>query len=433
MKKKVLIISYSYPPSNVPAAQRPYAVAKYLNKNEFDVTVITCSNADVSWGVTKDFNTEIRSVDLIKIPSYLGRRASALRQSKGDKKNGLKNKLKSKLFGLLSSMVVPDQAIFWYPKVCQYLNNNPKLITDTDVVFTSSPSFSNNLLGRFIKLKNKKVLWVAELRDFHFIETTKKVSNLKQLINKKLENSVMRKADKVSFISFAMKDIYGEFYKDYSHKFHVVYNGFDISDFENLPADKINSEKLSIFYAGSFYQGVRSPKPLLEILDVLLDNNVIDESEIEINIAGVLDLGLLDDLKTYKSYACINLLGSMPRTEVLQKAVSSHLLWLIVGPKATHYTGVPIKFFEYLGARRPILNFAPSVSEPTRIIKENKLGWNFDTDSFDLERSVQIFERVIKLYRSGELSEILEKQFLPQFDRKHQGVLYGELFNWNEA
>ena len=38
VKKNVLIISYSYPPSNVPAAQRPYTVAKYLNKDVFDVT-----------------------------------------------------------------------------------------------------------------------------------------------------------------------------------------------------------------------------------------------------------------------------------------------------------------------------------------------------------------------------------------------------------
>ena len=36
MKKNILIISYSYPPSNVPAAQRPYAVAKYLDKEKFE-------------------------------------------------------------------------------------------------------------------------------------------------------------------------------------------------------------------------------------------------------------------------------------------------------------------------------------------------------------------------------------------------------------
>ena len=58
-KKKILIISYSYPPSNVPATQRPYAVAKYLNKDEFDVSVITCGNADVSWGVNEGFNPEL--------------------------------------------------------------------------------------------------------------------------------------------------------------------------------------------------------------------------------------------------------------------------------------------------------------------------------------------------------------------------------------
>lgn len=429
MKKKVLIISYSYPPSNVPAAQRPYAVAKYLDKDEYDVTVITCANADISWGVTSDFDASLPDVKLIKVKSYLGSGAAALRKSKTESKKTFKNKIKTRLFNVMASMVVPDQAIFWYPKVCQYLKNNPELINETDVVFTSSPSFSNNLVGRFIKRKKRRVLWVAELRDFHFIETTNKVTSLKQWINKKLEHTVIHRADKVSFISFAMKEIYADFYRAYADKFHVVYNGFDMSDFENLPTAELRVDKLSIFYAGSFYQGVRSPKPLLSILDVLLENKVLDESEIEITIAGVLENNLLEELKIYRSYQCIKLVGNIPRTEVLQRLLSSHLLWLIVGSKATHYTGVPIKFFEYLGARRPILNFAPSFSEPSRIISKYKLGWNIHTDGFNLLESTSTMEAIIKLYRNGALKQNLQQQSLPQFDREHQGILFSKLFN----
>ena len=70
-KKKILIISYSYPPSNVPAAQRPYAVAKYLDKSKFDITIITCGNPDLFWGVNKGFNPELQEVKLLKIDSLL--------------------------------------------------------------------------------------------------------------------------------------------------------------------------------------------------------------------------------------------------------------------------------------------------------------------------------------------------------------------------
>lgn len=430
-KKKILIISYSYPPSNVPAAQRPYAVAKYLNKDEFDVTVLTCGNADVSWGVNEGFDPELRNVNLIKINSLLGRGASSLRKSTTTVNKNLKNRLKASLFKGLSSMIVPDQAIFWYPQVRKYLLQNKHLINESEIVFTTSPSFSNHLIGKFIKSKNKNILWVSELRDFHFIETAKRVRNLKQLINKKLEHTVIKHSDKVSFISYAMQNIYSKYFTKLNSKFSVVYNGFDMSDFKDLDIAKTQNNKLTIFYAGSFYNGVRSPIPLLKIVDTLIETGKTIANEIEIRIAGNFENDLIEEIKNYKSYACINFIGKIPRSKVLAHLVSADLLWLIVGNESTHYTGVPIKFFEYLGARRPILNFAPAISEPSRIILENKLGWNFDTTCFNLDQAVASFEQIITEYKRGILSESLENKFIPEFDRKHQGVLFGKLFNEN--
>lgn len=428
-KKKVLIISYSYPPSNVPAAQRPYAVAKYLNKDEFDVTVITCGNRDTFYGVNHGFNPELPNVNLIKVNSLMVGGASSLRKSSTTPKKSLKNRFRATLFQLLSSMVVPDKAIFWYPKVRQYLLKNKHLIKESDIVFTTSPSFSNHLIGKFVKSKNQNILWVSEFRDFHFIETSSRPKNLKQLINKKLEYLVLKRSDEVSFISNAMRAKYKKHFPKYVDKFNVIYNGFDMSDFKNLNIAKAQNKKLTIFYAGSFYRGVRSPTPLLKIVNKLIENGKIKSNEIEIRIAGNIENELIEEIKKYKSYACINFIGKIPRSKVLENIVSADLLWLIVGEKATHYTGLPIKFFEYLGARRPIINFAPNISEPTKIIEENNLGWNFDTTNFNLKNSIEIFKKIIKKYKSGELSESLELKRYPDFDRKKQGFLFGNLFN----
>ncbi|MDC0086569.1 hypothetical protein OAI39_03950 [Polaribacter sp.] len=428
-KKKVLIISYSYPPSNVPAAQRPYTVAKYLNKDVFDITVLTCGNRDISWGINEGFDPELPKVNLIKINSLLGRGASSLRKSTTTVKKSLINRLKSSLFNLLSSMIVPDQAIFWYPKVRKYLLQNKHLINETKIVFTTSPSFSNHLIGKFIKAKNKNILWVSELRDFHFIETVSRPKNLKQLINKKLEYLVLKGSDKISFISHAMKDKYQNHYPKLINKFNVIYNGFEMSDFKNLRKKKLRNQKLTIFYAGSFYGGVRTPIPLFKILDKLIEKDKISLVDIEIRIAGKFENQLNEDLKKYISYNCINLIGNIPRSKVLEHIVSVDLLWLIVGNKSTHYTGFPIKFFEYLGARRPIINFAPEISEPSKFIVENDLGWNFDTMDFNLDKSVEIFEKIIIDYKSGKLSESLGYKIYPDFDRKNQGHLFEELFS----
>ncbi|WP_316790877.1 glycosyltransferase [Pedobacter frigoris] len=429
MKKKVLIISYSYPPSNAPAAQRPYAVAKYLNKEEFEVTVITCGNADSSLGYNEGFDPELPSVKLIKVNSLIGSGASKLRESKMSSKRNFKSRLKSSLFNLLSSMVVPDKAIFWYPKVRRYLNNHADLIYKTDVLFTTSPAFSNHLSGLFVKNRNNDVLWITEMRDFHSIERTTLARNLKQLIDRRLERLVIERSDKVCFISHSMKEIYEKYYQSFNNKFSVIYNGFDLSDFQNLDIGKTANRKLTIFYAGSFYQGVRSPLPLLRILDSLIESGRITPDELEIRIAGNFESALKEEVKSFHSYRSISFIGNIPRAEVLRQLVDADLLWLIVGNKSTHYTGVPIKFFEYLGARRPILNFAPGLSEPSRIISENKLGWNFDTSEFNLGDSVEVFEQIIDSHKSGLLAESLQDKSFPEFDRQHQGKLFDKLFS----
>ena len=428
-KKKVLIISYSYPPSNVPAVQRPYNVAKYLNKENFDVTVIACANFDISWGINEGFNPELPKVNLIKINSLLGRGSTSLKSYRAVSSKTLISKLKSSIISFASSLVIPDQAIFWLPKVCIYLLKNRDLIFESDLVFTTSPSFSNHLIGKFIKFKNRKIVWISELRDFHFIETALKAKNLKQLINKKLEYFVLKGSDEVSFISHAMKAKYQNHYPTLISKFNVIYNGFDMADFKNLTISKVKNEKLTIFYAGSFYEGVRSPIPLFKILDKLIEQGKISSTNIEIRIAGKFEDQLNEDLKKYVAYNCINFIGNIPRSKVLEHIVSVDLLWLIVGNKSTHYTGLPIKFFEYLGARRPIINFAPDISEPSKVILENELGWNIDTIDFNLDESVEIFEKIIIDYKSGKLSKSLKNKFYPEFDRKSQGILFEKLFS----
>jgi glycosyltransferase involved in cell wall biosynthesis len=430
-KKNVLIVSYTYPPANAPAAQRPYSIAKYLDKNQFNVTVLTCGNADSSLGFNLEFDPELPDVNLIKLNSFVGRGASTLRKSKMDGKRSLKNRLKTSLFNLFSSLVVPDKAIFWYPKVRSFLIENKEFISELDVVYTTSPAFSNHLIGKAIKKRNCKVMWVSELRDFHSVELVKNVKNIKQYINRKLENIIIQKSDKVTFISGAMKELYELHYPSFKSKFSYVYNGFDISDFERLPIAETQNSKLTIFYAGSFYRGVRSPHPLLKIIDSLIKNDIINLNEIEIRIAGNFENELIDEIKVYNSFSTVNLLGNISRSEVLSNLVTSDLLWLIVGNHATHYTGVPVKFYEYLGARRPIINFAPDNSEPSKIISKNNLGWNFDTLEFNLELSTSIFEQIIIKHRAGIVAKSLDYRFYPEFDRKHQGNLFGELFSGN--
>lgn len=428
IRKKILIISYTYPPSNAPAAQRPYSIAKFLDKSKYDVTVLTCGNSDSSMGFDEMFDPQLPNVTLLKIDAFLGDKTAQLRKRKNTGKiSTFKDTITSKLFKIGTALLIPDKAIFWYPKVKAFLKNNPLLFSETDILFTTSPMFTNHLLGLYINKKNKKIKWVSDFRDFHFIENLEHKKGISRFVNKRMERNVIAKSTTALFISKAMLDVYASRYKGHSKKMSFLYNGFDLEDFNDLKIDAIENNKLSIFYAGSFYAGERSPLSLFKIIDMALSQKLITIDEIEVLIAGNLDNSLLSELKAFKSFSSLSYLGCISRNEVLSRMTQASLLWLIVSKKITHYTGMPIKFYEYMAAGRPIINFSPNEAETNKIILDHNLGWSIDEEKHTIEEQLEIFQEIIKAYRSGGLHKSLNIEQLNIYNRKVQTKIFEKL------
>ena len=426
-KKKILIISYSYPPSNAPAAQRPYAIAKYLDKEKYDVSVLTCGNQDSSLGFNDNFNEALPDVKLIKVNGYKVSKNRAVAHQKKTNKPGFKAKIKGFVINILSYFVFPDKAVFWYPKVKKHIRANKDTFKTFDVIFSTSPMFTNHLVARQVKKLNPKAKLIADIRDFHYLENQQHKSGLKSFLHKKLEYNCLKRSDKICFISDAMKEVYTKYYTSFASKFHTIYNGFDISEY-NLTPMPVTGKKLSIFYAGSFYKGVRDPLPLLQVLEELIKQETITANDVQIEIAGNFEQELVERIKHLKIFESIRFLGLIPRNEVLKKYKKSHLLWLIVGNKVSHYTGVPIKFYEYLISQRPVINFAPANSEPTKIIRELNAGWNFNTIPIDFNEHVSIFKTIFEDYRAGKLKKSLDLSKIEQYSREKQTQLLEQLF-----
>jgi hypothetical protein len=109
----------------------------------------------------------------------------------------------------------------------------------------------------------------------------------------------------------------------------------------------------------------------------------------------------------------------IPRNDVLKKYCNSHLLWLIVGNEIHHYSGVPIKMFEYIAAGRYILNFAPKESESNNLINISKAGFNFENENFS-EHNIEELRKIIMQYKEGKLSEKLNTNSLSFYRRENQ-------------
>lgn len=417
MKKNILIIAYSYPPLNDAGAQRPYALAKYLDKSRFNVQVITCENPRAPIGVNRGFNSSLKNVSLIKIKSYIGSNINNFNTDKSKKKD-FKKTIKSLIFNVGQKLIFPDKGAFWYPKVIEYLKQNESLIKEIDIVFSTSPEITNHKIARFIKRKNQKVQWIADFRDFNYIENWSDKNNLKAFLHKKLEHSIVDEATHLTFVTKTMQKAYKQFYPQHKDKIFCIYNGFEKGDF--LAISEPLDEKLTFFYAGSFYKGLRSPFPMMQLLDKAFDGNLLKKEDVQIQIAGNIDEEMKLAMRDYKSYHCVEFLGNLPRTEALRYMCKTTFLWLIVANIKSHYQTIPIKLFEYIAARRPIINFAPIVSESSQIIQAKNLGYNFNTMDFNVEESYPKFKELILKYREEDFCKPMPDENLDSFTWENQ-------------
>lgn len=407
MKKNILIISYAYPPLNVPAAQRPYTIAKYLDKEKYTVTVITCENSFSSYGVDENFDASLPQVKVVKVKAAIGDShitANTFIKTQHDSVVG--KTIKSSLKTAVSSTLLTDKGVFWYLPMKKYIEENSFLFKSVDVVITTSPLITNHRLGLYFKKKFNTVQWIADFRDFYSLENTSNSLTVKAQYNKALEKKIVTQSTALTFVTQAMKQQYAITYPKQSHKMHSVTNGIDALLERDIHLTKNVNTTFSVFYGGSFYGEKRSPYELLRLLDKAVEDQLLTLNEIKVTIAGSITTKMHQKLKRYHTYSCITFLGIITRSEVAKKMRESLLLWLIVSEEVAHYKSIPLKLFEYIEAKKYILNFAPQSSEASKIILENQLGWNFNTGAENKQYNYNLFKKVLTKYKTGQLNTV---------------------------
>ncbi len=428
MKKNILIISYAYPPINVVGALRAHAISKNLDIEKYNITVITCNLSKVAEGVESKRNivSYDNGIKLIRIGNYIGGDTS----QHGDKNiNGLnfKSSIKSFVRKFYKYLIYPDKGMFWYHSVISYLRKNKYILESTHIVLSTSPLVTTHNIARYIKTKNPKVKWVADFRDFYYLNNIENSKSLKSRFHKSLEAKFIKDANGLVFITETMLENYQKRYIDYKDKMKCIYNGLDSDDI-SCSSGQLLEDKLSLFYAGSFYNGLRSPLTLMQLLDRAFEEKLLTKEEVVIRIAGNIDDEIKASIEKYKSSSCVEYLGLISRTDALSYMYNSIFLWLIVANLKSHYQTVPAKLFEYIAARRPVINFAPKISESSKIIHNNNLGYNFDTLDFNMDESYVTFQSLIKAYKVGDFNQPLSKDILNMYSWENNILLFEDLF-----
>ena len=370
-KKKVLIITYYWPPAGGSGVQRWLKFSKYLRGFDIEPVIYTIDNPSYPI-LDKSSESEIpKDLEILKqaifepnsMLSFFGRNNK--KESAGFL-NPNPTFFGSIIQYIRANYFIPDARKFWIqPSVnflSNYLENN-----HIDAIITTGPPHSMHLIGLELK-KKLGIKWISDFRDpwteidyFQQLPLTKKATKKHQ----DLEQEVLRKSDMVVVVGETMKE---KFLK-HTKRIKVLTNGFDT--IEDLSTQKLD-EKFSITHVG-LMNSDRNPTILWKVLNEISNTNLNFKNDLRIKLIGKLDDAVIQDLKVF-DHNTIETIPYLDHKDVSKYQASSQILLLSINEVPSAKGIITGKIFEYLQAKRPILAIGPEDGDAAMILKNTNAG-----------------------------------------------------------
>ncbi|MBN2682624.1 MAG: glycosyl transferase family 1 [Bacteroidales bacterium] len=383
--KKVLIITYYWPPAGGIGVLRCLKFAKYLRKFGWEPVIYAPENASYPY-LDKTNEKDIpQGITILKTP--ISEPFGLFKKLSGRKKNDAANPVyaRDKKVGLIDDLAIwirgnffiPDARSRWIkPSVkylVKYLKENP-----VDAILTDGPPHTNTVIGCRVSQKTG-IPWLADFQDpWTQVDYYKmfKISKWADKKHRKLEQEAFATAKKITIASPTWaKDLESIGAKNVD----TVYYGYDEDDFINL--DFTPDNDFSIVHAGLLGYD-RKPDVLFEVLSELKKEIPGFSEKLKLKFAGNIDFSVKEVLKEKGLEENLVELGNITKPEALQLTVKAHILLLPLN-KADNVMGrIPGKIYENLRAYRPILALGPKNSDVDKIITKVGAGKTIEYEDF---------------------------------------------------
>ncbi len=404
--KKVIIITYYWPPSGGAGVQRWLKFVKYLKDFGWEPIVYTAENGEmpvIDESLQKDIpaNTTILKTKIWEPYNFYKKLLG-----KGNEKinaaflneSGKTSKLSKFAVWIRGNFFIPDARKFWIKPSIKYLNNYIQQ-NKVDAIISSGPPHSMHLIALGIKSKNKNIKWIADFRDPWTNIDFYKDLMLTSFANKKhkrLEKQVLRESDAVISIGKSMStELFEINDKIQKEKFKIIPNGYDEGDLSKKEVEK--DLKFTIAHIGTLVK-TRNPKVLWNVLQELVTENDSFKEQLEIKLVGKIDVFVMDNIKKHNLNAYVNKIDYLPHNLVIEEQQKSKVNLLLVNNTPNAKGILTGKFFEYLSAGSPILAIGPTDGDLAEILNETKSGFISD---FNDAKSLKI--NLLNLFNNSQI------------------------------
>ncbi len=413
--KKLLIITYYWPPAGGPGVQRWLKFVKYLP--DFNILPIVYIPDNPTYPIMDNgLQSEVSNKAIIlkkKIvepygfASFFGKNKTK-KISSGIIPNQKKQSFVEKtLLWVRGNIFIPDARFLWVKPSVKYLKKYIKE-NQIDTIVTSGPPHSLHLIGLQLK-KELNVKWFADFRDpwttigYH---KALKLSSSAEKKHKALEKEVLTTADTIIVTSKTTKV---EFQAITSQPIEVITNGYDIEKVTKQPLD----EKFTLAHIGSFLSE-RNPRILWKALKELIKENPEFKRDFQLKLIGAVSQEVLDTISEFRLNDFVLNLGYVSHQEAVEHQKKSQVLLLIEINSEETKSIIPGKLFEYMVSERPIIAIGPEGSDFAEIITSTNTGVFFLYD--EMEQLKALLLKYYNLYAAQNLK--VHAVGLQQYSRK---------------
>jgi len=417
-QKKILIITYYWPPAGGPGVQRWLKFAKYLPDFGWKPIIYTPENPSyplLDETLMKDVPENIEMVrTTIWEPYQLAEKLNKSNKKfkAGQFDVGKNQSWKSRLsIWVRGNFFIPDARVFWVKPSIKFLEKYLKE-NSIDTIVTSGPPHSLHLIGLGLKSKMPDLKWIADFRDpwteisyYKHLKLTK--SSDKK--HRQLESAVFKNAD----ITLATSYTDAENFRKAGANAVCITNGFDESDSDKNVKGQI-SQAFTLSYIGVLEQ-LRNPENLWKALDELVKENTDFATDFKLKFVGRIDDKILQAIENSSLKNHIRNLGYLAHGKAVEEMQNSDLLLITNFPNESSKGIIPGKIFEYLASGKQILSFGPDRADVAKILEETQAGKHFSYQ--DTETVKKFILEKYELWKNGSLIE--NTQHIEQFSRKN--------------
>ena len=380
--KKVLIITYYWPPAGGSGVQRWVKFSKYLPSFGWQPVIYTPENPEMT-SVDRSIENDVPK-EAIVIKRHITEFYSLYRRFIGKKDastqevnpiNNQEKTFKQKLMLFLrGNLFIPDPRITWVrPSVRflkKYLKEHP-----VDIIVSTGPPQSMHLIARALS-KATGTPWIADFRDpwtkmFYFKHLH--LCKLAEMKHIRLEKQVLDDATRIVAVSPLVQE---DFQIMTDTPVELITNGFDDDDFEQVVEQDgyFNVTHTGLFAADG------NPDILWQALAEKCKSDKDFERLLRIRLVGKTDSEIIASINKAGLGEHLVNLGYQEHSNAVREQKNASLLILPLRKEPEYKATLPGKLFEYLASMNPILGIGQTDGAMARIVNQTGAGVVFGWD-----------------------------------------------------